>query len=151
LLLFVDFVKKGFSNAIVNEGTGPNQVILLLSIILGVPNGSIIAIDEPEIHLHPNAQSKLAKIIMRISREENKQIIFSTHSEHMLYPFLAAVSDKKIKPNEVSICYFDQNENGSPRVERLEINEHGQLKGGLKGFWDADIEAFSEFLRDNNG
>ncbi len=148
----LEFVKQGFSNAIVNEGTGPNQAILLLTILAGSPPGSVIAIDEPEIHLHPKAQSDLAKIIIEISKKDSKQFIFTTHSEHMLYPFLTNISGKKIGKHELSIYSFDQDmESNYSIIERLDVNENGQIKGGLKGFWEADIDIFSEFMRDKNG
>lgn len=147
----LDFVGKSFSNAIINEGTGPNQAIFLLSIILGTPKNSVIAIDEPEIHLHPNFQSKLAKIMMHIAKNDSKQLIFATHSEHMIYPFLASIANKSLTPNDVTIYYFDIDENSNlSRVEKLEINEHGQLRGGLKGFWDSDLVTLSDFLGESH-
>lgn len=145
----VDFIKKGFRNAITNEGTGPNQAILLLSVLAGTKEGAIIAIDEPEIHLHPKGQTKLAKIMIDLGKSQDKQLIFTTHSEHMLYPFLNAIATKRLSPNEVAIYYCDSNENNTlSKVELLPINEQGQLVGGLKGFWDADLESFSDLHGD---
>ena len=145
----LDFIKKGFRNAITNEGTGPNQAILLLSVLAGAKKGSVIAIDEPEIHLHPKGQTRLAKIMIEVGKSQDKQLIFATHSEHMIYPFLNAIATKLLSPNEVAIYYFDSNEsNNLSKVEPLPINEQGQLVGGLKGFWDADLESFFELHGD---
>jgi len=145
----LDFIGKGLRNAIVNEGSGPNQAILLLSVLAGTRKGSVIGIDEPEIHLHPKGQTKLAKIMIELGRSQDKQLIFATHSEHMIYPFLNAIATKLLSPNEVAIYYFDRNEsNNLSKVEPLSINEQGQLVGGLKGFWDADLESFFELHGD---
>lgn len=149
----LDFVKNGFSNSIVNEGTGPNQVILLLSELLRSSNGSVICIDEPEIHLHPAAQSDLAKILIDIGVNESKQIIFTTHSEHMIYPFLARIASKnkdRISPKDVAIYYFKQGDDGISEVETLQINEYGQIRGGLKGFWEADLDTLAEHIGDSS-
>ena len=145
----LDFIKNRFSNSIVHEGTGINQTVLLLVILTAAKFNSIVSIEEPEIHLHPKSQSKLAKIIMRISKNENKQVIFTTHSEHMLYPFLASVASKRrgsLKKEDLAIYYFEEDSWGGNQVYPLEINEQGQIKGGLKGFWDTDLETLSEFL-----
>jgi energy-coupling factor transporter ATP-binding protein EcfA2 len=145
----LDFIKDGFRNSITNEGTGSNQAILLLSVLAGTKSGSVIAIDEPEIHLHPKGQTKLAKIMIELGKSQDKQLIFATHSEHMIYPFLNAIATKLLSPNEVAIYYFDRNDsNNLSKVEQLPINEQGQLVGGLKGFWDADLESFFELNGD---
>lgn len=148
----LDFVRGGFSNAIINEGTGPNQALLLLAILVGTQKNSVITIDEPEIHLHPIAQSKLAKIMIDLAFDDNKQIIFTTHSEHMLYPFLASIASKEknsISLNDVAIYYFEYLEKQNlAKVEQLEINEQGQIKGGLKGFWESDLETLADFIGD---
>lgn len=148
----IDFVKDGFSNAITNEGTGPNQAILLLSVLAGTSFQSVLAIDEPEIHLHPKAQSKLGKIMIEIGKLQNKQIIFATHSEHMLYPFLSSIkskSENSLTPDDVAIYYFSNTDENLSKVESLPINERGQIKGGLKGFWEEDLKMLEEFSKDD--
>lgn len=147
----LEFVKNKFANSIVNEGTGPNQVILLLTILVGSPSGSVIGIDEPEIHLHPKAQSKLVELMIEISNKDHKQLIFTTHSEHMLYPFLAKIAGKQhIDPSKVIVNSFYQNENGLSKIETLPINEYGQIKNGLKQFWETDFEMFSKYVGEPN-
>ena len=149
----LDFIRNNFSNSVINEGTGPNQAILLLYAMLGTKPHSVIAIDEPELHLHPKAQSQLAKIMIDISAKDSKQIIFATHSEYMIYPFLNSIANKKngLTLNDVAIYYFDLDEKRNlSKIEPLPINEHGQITGGLKGFWDADLEIISEYESDKN-
>lgn len=45
-------------------------------------NNSIILIDEPEISLHPSWQQKIVKVYQKMG--ENNQIIFATHSPHVV-------------------------------------------------------------------
>jgi len=146
----LEFIKEGISNAITNEGTGPNQAILLLTILVGTRKKSVIAIDEPEIHLHPAAQTKLAKIMIDLGLDEDKQILFTTHSEHMIFPFLSSIASKKDKSlslNDLAIYYTTIDERThTTNFEELKINESGQIEGGLKGFYDADLELLEEFL-----
>lgn len=147
--LTVDFVGDGSSNAIVHEGSGSNQLIMLLAVLAGSPKGSVITIEEPEIHLDPETQSKLAGVMVKLSVEEDKQIIFTSHSSHLLYPLLGYVrkAECPITNNDLVINYFDTDETGAVAgAERLDINERGQVEGGLRGFWNANMKALDDLL-----
>ena len=147
--LALDFVGDGVHNSIVHEGSGLNQLVNMLAMLAYSPKGSVITIEEPELHLDPAAQARLVGILVRHATEEDKQIIFTTHSDHLLYPLLAHI-EKKDYPlgcGDVAMHYFSTDESGRPKgAERLEINEHGQIYGGLRGFWNADGHAMGEIL-----
>ena len=140
---------KRSRNTIMHEGSGMNQLVTMLAVLAGSPAGSVVTIEEPELHLDPASQARLMGIIARQATEEGKQVVFTTHSDHLLYPLLAYV-EKKDYPlacGDVAIHYFDTDESGEMAgAERLEINERGQVQGGLRGFWDADMRAMDRIL-----
>ena len=145
----VEFSGKRSRNAITHEGSGLNQLVTMLAVMAGSPEGSVVTIEEPELHLDPASQARLMGIMARQATEEGKQVVFTTHSDHLLYPLLAYV-EKKDYPlacGDVAIHYFDTDESGEMAgAERLEINERGQVHGGLRGFWDADMRAMDRIL-----
>ena len=148
-MLALDFVGERSYNAITHEGSGLNQLATMFAILAYSPSGSVVTIEEPEIHLDPAAQARLMGIMVRQAIEEGKQIVFTTHSDHLLYPLLAHVKKKAcpLACGDVAMHYFDTDESGAVAgVERLDINEHGQISGGLRGFWDADMKAMGEVL-----
>ncbi|MGJ1333644.1 ATP-dependent nuclease [Sphingobacterium siyangense] len=65
-------------------GTGFLQTLQILSYI-NIYKPKILLLDEPDAHLHPNNQRKLAKKLSELSVERDFQIIISTHSRHFLY------------------------------------------------------------------
>lgn len=65
-------------------GTGFLQILQILSYI-NIYKPKILLLDEPDAHLHPNNQRKLAKKLYDLSLERDFQIIISTHSRHFLY------------------------------------------------------------------
>lgn len=147
----LQFQKGIYSSSLANEGGGINQLVLLFTILTGSPTNSLICLDEPEIHLHPAKQSILIKNILNILKKDEKQLVLTTHSEHILYPLLSAVSKGELSPKDLSIYYFQLDETKhESSFEKLEVNEYGQVKGGLKGFWDATSDAMSDFVRDDN-
>ena len=145
----IEFVRGNITSSIINEGAGPSQLILMLAILATSKNNSVIGIEEPEINLHPKSQSKLAKIILDISLRKNQQIIFTTHSEHILFPLLTSVASKKensLRKEDLVIYYFDTDEKYHTTCEKLEIDDYGRIKGGLRGFFEEDIDSLNEYL-----
>ena len=45
---------------------------------------SLLILDEPDAHLHPNNQRTLCKLIKKLASERAFQIVLSTHSRHVL-------------------------------------------------------------------
>lgn len=62
-------------------GTGFLQVIQILSYI-NVYKPKLLLLDEPDAHLHPDNQRKLARKLEMIAEERDFQILISTHSRH---------------------------------------------------------------------
>ncbi len=55
----------GMTNELINDGFGLNQTVYILTKVLR-KNVTSILLEEPEIHLHPTAQNKLARIFAEI-------------------------------------------------------------------------------------
>jgi len=64
-------------------GTGVLQAIQILSYI-NVYKPKLLILDEPDSHLHPNNQRKLAAMLVELSQNRDIQIILSTHSRHLV-------------------------------------------------------------------
>lgn len=128
----------GVTNELINDGFGLNQVIFILSKILR-NNVSTVLVEEPEIHLHPSAQNKLARIFAEIVKEEKKSLIIETHSEIIVSAFLALVAEKYLSPQDVK-CYFLTKPKRETVIEEQTVNEKGQIKGGLVPFMEEEVK-----------
>ena len=129
---------------LVNEGFGTNQLVTILTKCLR-EEVSTVCIEETEIHLHPELMDKLVDIFVRIAQDEGKSFIISTHSEHIVLSLLNQVAKNKIKPEDVCIYYLSK-DGKETKIERQEVNEKGQIKGGLKGFYEAELKQVKEFF-----
>ena len=134
----------GFVCDLVNEGFGTNQLVTILTKALREEMHTI-CIEESEIHLHPELMDKLVDVFVKISQEEDKSFIISTHSEHIVLSLLNEVAQRRIKPEDICIYYLSK-DGKETKIERQEVNDKGQIKGGLKGFYEAELKQVKEFF-----
>ncbi len=132
--------------SLINEGFGLNQVAFLLSQLAIAPNGSLVIIEEPEIHLHPKAQSKLMEILINHALETDKKLLITTHSEHIIYYALTKIGLKEMNQDNLSLYYF-QKENDFCSSSKIKFDKNGQLEEGLPGFFDANLERFQRYQK----
>jgi energy-coupling factor transporter ATP-binding protein EcfA2 len=125
---------------IVNEGFGSNQLTFMFFQLAKTPRGGLDMIEEPELHLHPVAIAKLADLLSREAVESDKQLILTTHSEHLLLGLLNNVAEGKLAASDLVVLYTSLTDDGA-KVERVNINDQGLAEGGLPGFFDATLEA----------
>lgn len=83
--------KHGYSEAV--AGSGESAVVLLVDYVLNASENTLILLDEPEVSLHPGAQSKMLDFLLKQTLEKNHQIILSTHS----HSFVDGLPDNAIK------------------------------------------------------
>ncbi|PWI48886.1 hypothetical protein CEE45_04825 [Candidatus Heimdallarchaeota archaeon B3_Heim] len=131
--------------SILNEGFGLNQLAFLLTQLALASPESIIIIEEPEIHLHPRAQSKLIEVFIREALDCNKRLLITTHSEHIVYHALTKIGLGELKKHELALYHFKDDRNGCYGKE-LEFDKNGRLKEGLPDFFEANIEQYKRYI-----
>jgi hypothetical protein len=109
-------------------GFGVSQVLPIL-VELSARRDSIILIEQPEIHLHPAMQSELADLLIESSDEAGRgnQIIAETHSEHLMLRVQRRIREGQLDPDQVSIIYVDQDENGAALATQLRVDARGEF------------------------
>ena len=132
---------------IVAEGFGSNALVQLLHQLLTADEGATVLIEEPEIHLHPKAQADLAEVLAETAKAEDKQIIMTTHSEHLLSRLLTLVAEKRLSPEELAIYSFEKDDKGECSATEIEVTELGQVTSGLTGFFDANLEEMDRYIK----
>ncbi|MEZ7622939.1 MULTISPECIES: AAA family ATPase [Streptococcus] len=115
-----DGAEKALSFSNISDGL--KTFILLKELILNKTlkdNGTII-FDEPEIHLHPEWQIKLAELIVLIQKEYGMHIVLTTHSPYFLYAL--EVFSTKYGISEKTNYYYTQRKQGKITVENIGKN-----------------------------
>lgn len=115
-------------------GIGVSQVLPVLVVAYFAPRGSTIILEEPEIHLHPLAQSVLAELFVEVSRQRGVQFIVETHSEHLFRRMQTLVAKREVSTNDVAL-YFVERKGNSAELQTLQINEFGRVSNWPEGFF----------------
>lgn len=133
-------------------GFGVSQVLPVIVQLFYAPNGSVIFIEQPEIHLHPRAQTLLADVIidavnMRENSQKRKiQVIIETHSEYLLRRLQMRISDKTMETNDMRAYFAHNQENGSV-LEKLKVDTYGNILNWPEGFFgDMEKDMYEQAL-----
>ncbi len=126
-----------------NVGFGLSYTLPVILALLSDP-GTLCLIENPEAHLHPRGQTKLAELAVRASLA-GVQVIVETHSDHFMDGVRIAVRDGLISPDNTAIHYFERPD-GETVVTSPQIDEDGRLSTWPVGFFDQHEENLEKLL-----
>ena len=126
-----------------NVGFGLSYVLPVITAML-TPPGTLCLVENPEAHLHPRGQTRMAELAVRAAMT-GVQVIVETHSDHFLDGVRIAVRDRLITPEQTAIHYFERADN-SVRVTSPEIDSDGRLSDWPEGFFDQHKENLVSLL-----
>jgi len=146
LAYIVSFQKLGFDLNIADLGFGYSQLIpiILKILILSKTEFPLLMIEEPESHLHPNYQSKLAELFADAKKKFKINFLLETHSEYLIRKFQYLIAKGELSPDDVVIYYFG-NPDDEDYIRQIKINKNGVLSGNFgPGFYDEAVQIISD-------
>ncbi|MEH7275208.1 AAA family ATPase, partial [Neobacillus vireti] len=130
-----------------NVGVGVSQVLPILVLSLLAEKNSTLIFEQPELHLHPRVQTRLADFFVSMIHLK-KQCILETHSEYLInrLRYRSVVSNSDEISKDV-IMYFVEQEDGKSTYSPVRINKYGVIEEWPKGFFDESEENASAILK----
>ncbi|MFH8249493.1 DUF3696 domain-containing protein [Microbacterium sp. B2969] len=130
---------NGVRRDLTTIGVGASQLLPVVAIVLDAPPQSIVLLEQPELHLHPSVQSRLADFLCFARPDIG--IIVETHSEYIVTRLRRRVAEGRANPSQVHILFAEPREEGT-EVRELRMSDLGNLDDWPSGFFDSqDKEA----------
>ncbi|MER5211568.1 DUF3696 domain-containing protein [Streptomyces sp. NPDC002838] len=129
-----------------NVGFGLTYALPLVVACLTAPPGSLVLLENPEAHLHPRGQTKMAELAAAAAAQ-GAQLVVETHSDHVLNGMRLSVKRGLLEPEQALVHYFRGSADGSgTEVVSPQIDRDGLLDQWPKGFFDEMDEALDQLL-----
>lgn len=130
-------------------GVGVSQVLPILVMSFLAKEGDVIILEQPELHLHPKIQTRLAEFFVTMNAL-GKQCLIETHSEYLINRLRYLVAINKSKENKVAddtMIYFVEKEDGHSKYRPVTINKYGVIEDWPEGFFDESEKIAAQILR----
>ena len=131
---------SGAMSNILDVGYGVSQVYPLLVQILIASrkkNPCCFLLQQPEVHLHPQAQAALGSFFVNSAVNGRHTFLVETHSDFIVDRVCTHVAKGDIAPDDVSLLYFEKQKSGGVvKIHRIELNRNGEPVSVPQGYRD---------------
>lgn len=130
-------------------GVGVSQVLPILVMAFLAGKGDVIILEQPELHLHPKVQTRLADFFVSMT-QLGKQCLIETHSEYFInrLRYRVAVADNDSVANNTMIYFVEKDRSeGVSKYREVTINRYGVIEDWPEGFFDEGERIAAEILR----
>lgn len=126
---------SGREDNLADVGFGVSQVLPIIATLATARQHTTVLIEQPELHLHPEAQGKLADVLHSLAVARNLRLVIETHSEHLLLRLQRRIAEQKMRSADLALYFVD-----SGKVSRSKVDRHGQLDNSAvpHGFFEED-------------
>ncbi|MFC7489836.1 MULTISPECIES: AAA family ATPase [unclassified Knoellia] len=127
-------------------GVGVSQVLPIIVAGLVAPARSLTIFEQPELHLHPRVQTRLADFFVSMVHS-HLQCLIETHSEYIINRLrLRAASSESGLHKKIKL-YFVEQVDSQTRYRDVRISEFGTFTDWPIGFFDESHREAEAILR----
>lgn len=112
--------------------------------LLAARAGDLVIVENPEAHLHPKGQTRLAQLAARAAAA-GIQVIIETHSDHFLDGVRIDIREGRLPHSDAAFHYFAR-DGIKATVISPTIDTDGRLSEWPEGFFDQHDENLSKLL-----
>jgi predicted ATPase len=132
-------------------GVGVSQVLPVIGAILLANPGDLVVLEQPELHLHPDAQLELAEFFVA-AMKSGRRLLIESHSEHFLNKLrlMAAKADDDVAKElteMVGFVFAERGlEDGLSHFREVKLTTDGSIQDWPKGFFDQGANAAKDLF-----
>jgi predicted ATPase len=140
--------KQGNENDLVSVadvGFGVSQTLPVIVALLVAQPGQAVYLEQPELHLHPRAQTRMGKLLSEAARR-GVRVIVETHSSLLLRAIQTLVARNELSPELVKLHWFTRQEDGSTEVNSADLDKDGAFGNWPEDFDETAMAAERDYL-----
>lgn len=130
---------------VADVGLAVSAALPVLVALIQADPGQLVYIEQPELHLHPRAQWKLAQLLADAANR-GVRLVIETHSSLLLQGILTCVAKSAISPDRVALHWFSRNEDGVTKVATASIDTEGRVGDWPSDFDNVELAASNDYL-----
>lgn len=135
------------AHALADSGFGYSQALPIIVRGLLMAPGSTLIVEQPELHLNPALQVRIAEFFVAMSRA-GKQVLIETHSEHIVNMIrVLAAEDSSSEIATMTKIFFIDSQDQRPIVHELSIGEDGSVSEWPESFFGEALSLTGRLLR----
>jgi len=128
-----------------NVGTGITYMSMLIIAALSCHRGDTLVVENPEIHMHPRAQSHFMELIAFLAGK-GLQIILETHSDHIYNGMRKCIKGRKFRKEQTAAYFLELDDSMQTKVSRIRLNDQGAEENHPHGLFDQFDDDLDELL-----
>jgi predicted ATPase len=131
---------------IADVGFGVSQVLPVLVALRAAGRGQLVYLEEPEVDLHPRAQTKLADILADAAKR-GVRVVAETHSTLLLTAIQTLVAKGELSPSMVKLHWFQRDsKTGITKITPGDLDENGAFGDWPEDFDEVALDAEGAYL-----
>jgi predicted ATPase len=130
---------------IADVGIGVSQILPVLVALHAVQPGRLLYMEQPETHLHPQAEFALAEVLAKAAKR-GVRVVVETHSSMLLLGVQALVAEGKFPHDQVKLHWFQRDKNGRSTVTSGELDDAGAFGDWPQDFDDVELRSQKRYL-----
>jgi len=131
--------------SIADVGFGVSQSLPVLVALLAAQPGQLVYLEQPEIHLHPLAQRRLASVLCDAS-DRGVVTVVETHSAILLRELQTFIAKGRLRKETVAFHWLQRGDQGETIVTTADLDDDGAYGNWPEDFDDTELEAEQAYL-----
>ena len=130
---------------ITDVGFGVSQILPVIALCYYVPRGSTVILEQPEIHLHPRAQRRLAHVLAEAANR-GVIVVAETHSSLLLKEVQTIIATGKLPKEDVRLHWVQRQQDGRTIITAANLDDNGAYGDWPEDFDEVELDAEKTYL-----
>jgi hypothetical protein len=140
--------KQGGAHDLVNiadVGFGVSQSLPVVVALIAARPGQVVYFEQPEIHLHPRAQRRLAHALADAANR-GVVVVAETHSSLLIREVQTVVATGELSTDKVILHWVQRQEDGRTIITPANLDENGAYGDWPEDFDEVELDAEKTYL-----